>query len=163
MRGFSSRVRATLMEQQTPTFRHPVVRLFQSWALLAVGVLIGAAVVPGISYDSAGTLILVVVLLSLLNAFLKPLLLLFTLPFIMLTMGLGILLINAVLFLLAGQLVPGFEVAGFWAAFFGALIISFVGFLLNVLLPIETSYRATIRRNRRTGGTGRKDDDVIDI
>lgn len=157
------------MARQTLWIHHPAFRLLQSWALLAIGVLIGAAVVPGISYESFGTLVLVVVLLSLFNAFLKPLLMLFALPFIMLTMGLGILLINALLFLVAGQLVPGFDVAGFGAAFVGALIISGVGFLINVLLPVEVSYRATTRRKGpgppppRNGKSGKKDDDVIDI
>lgn len=154
------------MVRQTVWIHHPVFRLLQTWALLALGVLIGAAVVPGIRYESFGTLILVVVLLSLLNAFLKPLLMLFALPFIMLTLGLGILLINAVLFLIAGQLVPGFEVAGFGAAFLGALIISGVGFLINVLLPVEVSYRATVRGKRpgrRGPKSGKNGDDFIDI
>ncbi len=153
------------MERRIVYYHHPVFRLLQSWVLLAIGVLLGAALVPGIRYDGAGTLFLVVLLLSFLNAFLKPLLLLFTLPFIMLTMGLGILLINAVLFLVAGRLVPGFEVAGFGSAFLGALVISVVGLLINALLPLELSYRDTIRRGKRgrKSRNGKNDDDVIDI
>ncbi len=147
------------MKRKTTMIQHPAFRLIQSWLFLAAGVLLGAAIVPGIAYDTVGTLVLVVVLLSLLNAFLKPLLMLFALPFIVLTMGLGILLINAVLFLMAGQLVPGFDVSGFGAAFLGALIISVVGALVNLLLPLELSYRTTMRGRRRKP----KDDDVIDI
>ena len=151
------------MERKRSFNHHPVFRLLQAWGLLALGVLIAATLVPGIAYDTGGTLILVVIVLGLFNAVLKPLLVLFTLPFILLTMGLGILLINAVLFMLAGRLVPGFEVSGFGAALLGAILISFVAFLVNLFLPLEMSYRATMK-GRRPGRPGRRDkDDVIDI
>ncbi len=142
---------------------HPALRILQSWVVLAVGILIAAALVPGIRFETGGTLLLVVVLLSLLNAFLKPLLMLFALPFIMLTLGLGILLINAVLFLIAGRLVPGFDVDGFGSAFLGALIISGITFFVSLLLPLEMSYRATLRKSRATRRKPKNDDDVIDI
>jgi putative membrane protein len=140
-----------------------VLLVLQSWILLAVGILVAAALIPGIRYDTFGTLLLVVVLLSLLNAFLKPMLMLFTLPFIMLTMGLGIVIINAVLFLLAGLLVPGFAVDGFGVALLGALIISGINLLVNLILPLEVSYRATLRHHRQTRQKPKKDDDIIDI
>lgn len=142
---------------------HPALRILQSWVVLAVGILIAATLVPGIRYETGGTLLLVVVLLSLLNAFLKPLLMLFALPFIMLTLGLGILLINAVLFLIAGRLVPGFDVDGFGSAFLGALIISGINFFVNLLIPMEMSYRATLRKSRDMRRKPKNDDDVIDI
>src|SRR5690606_20107449 len=98
---------------------NPLTRLIHTWLLLALGILASAHIVPGIAYDSVGTLIVVVILLSLFNFFLKPVLLLFTLPFIVLTLGIGVLFINAFLFLLVGALVEGFHVAGFGSAFLG--------------------------------------------
>ncbi len=111
------------------------VNLLVRWAGLALGVVLSAVLVPGISYDTGLTLFLVVVLLSFLNTVLKPLLLLFTLPFIVLTLGIGIWIINAVLFYFVGRLVNGFHVAGFGSALFGALIVSVTNLVMSRVLP----------------------------
>lgn len=136
----------------------PFVNLLVRWLVLALGVVLSTKIVPGISYDTGTTLFVVVLLLSLFNAVLKPLLLLFTLPFIVLTLGVGIWLINAVLFYFVGRLVEGFHVAGFGSALLGALIVSVTNLVLNRLLTPP----------RPPGGPGRsgapaKRDDVIDI
>ena len=96
--------------------------LLVRWLVLALGVLLATKLVHGIHCTDVSTLIVVVLLLSLFNAILKPILLLFTLPFIILTMGLGVVLINALLFFWAGSLVEGFYVADFWAALWGAVV-----------------------------------------
>jgi len=133
----------------------PFVNLLVRWLVLALGVVLSTKIVPGISYDTGTTLFVVVLLLSLFNAVLKPLLLLFTLPFIVLTLGVGIWLINAVLFYFVGRLVDGFHVAGFGSALFGALIVSVTNLVLNRLLtppPAPPKPPASAKR-----------DDVIDI
>lgn len=135
--------------------------LIRTWLLLALGVLVSANVVPGIHYDNVSSLVVVVILLSILNAFLKPVLLLFTLPFIVLTMGIGVLFINAFLFLIAGALVEGFHVAGFGSAFLGGLIISLVTILINSLFKKPPGGGNGKRPDRPSGRT--RDDDVIDI
>lgn len=134
---------------------HPFIQLIVRWAVLALGVTIATRIVPGIRCDDAGTLMVVVVLLSLFNAILKPLLVLFTLPFILFTLGLGILLINAFLFLLVSRLVDGFHVASFWAALGGSLIVSVTNLLLSGL------FRSGPPRGPRP--PRRRDGDVIDI
>lgn len=134
-----------------------VVRLVLQWAVCALGVLIAAFLIPGIAYDEGGDLVLAVLILSLLNAFLRPLLVLFTLPFVILTMGFGILFINALLFMLAAHWVDGFHVDGFLSAFFGALIVSLVSLLLTGVRSVRVSGSPN-RRHR-----SRKSDDVIDI
>jgi putative membrane protein len=118
------------------------MNLVVRWLVLAAGVALSAWLVPGITCDSGLTLLVVVVLLSLFNAILKPLLVAFTLPFVMLTLGLGIWLINAFLFLLVSRLVEGFHVRDFWSALWGALIIS----LTNVLLSGLIRTRVVVRR-----------------
>ncbi|HQY05394.1 MAG TPA: phage holin family protein [Lacunisphaera sp.] len=138
--------------------KQPFVNLLVRWLVLALGVMLSTKIVPGISYDTGTTLFVVVLLLSLFNAVLKPLLLLFTLPFIVLTLGVGIWLINAVLFYFVGRLVDGFHVASFGSALLGALIVSVTNLVLNRLLTPP----------RPPGGPGRsgapaKRDDVIDI
>ena len=110
-----------------------LAQLLVRWLVLAVGVALAANFVPGISCDSGAALFTVVVLLSLFNAVLKPLLVLFTLPFIVLTLGLGVMVINALLFLFVGRLVDGFHVAGFWPAVGGALVVSITNMLLSSL------------------------------
>jgi putative membrane protein len=110
-----------------------VPQLLTRWLVLALGVTL-ATKVPGIECDDAGTLLCVVVLLSLFNAVLKPVLLIFTLPFILVTMGLGVIVINALLLMLVGHLVHGFVVGGFWPAVWGALVISATNLFLSGLL-----------------------------
>ena len=123
------------------------------WSILAVGVALSALIVPGITYDSGVTLLVVVALLSLFNAILKPLLVIFTLPFVVLSLGLGIWLINALLFLAVSKLVTGFYVRNFGSALGGALIVSVTNFVLSGLLHARRLPRPPPARP----------DDVIDI
>lgn len=137
---------------------NPVVQILLRWAVCALGVLIAATVIPGISYDEGSDLVIVVLLLSFLNAFLRPILVLFTLPFVIFTLGFGILFINALLFMLAAHLVDGFHVAGFLSAFFGALIVGLISIFLSGIWTTRVTTRSNRRRYHR-----RKRDDVIDI
>ena len=141
-------------------------QLLLRWGILAVGVILATKIVPGIHYNEGGTLVLVVLLLSLFNAILKPLLVLFTLPFILLTLGLGVIVINALLFLFVGRLVEGFYVDSFWSALGGALIVSitnlvFSGFARRATAPPPQSPQTGAGPSRRT--VKEKKDDVIDI
>lgn len=104
-------------------FRSHLVR----WLFSAAGVWLASEAVEGIHVADAGSLALAVFVLSLLSTFLKPALVLFALPFVVLTLGFGLWLINALLFWLAGQVLPGFEVAGFWPALWGAAWLSLAG------------------------------------
>ncbi|MGH7997659.1 MAG: phage holin family protein, partial [Opitutaceae bacterium] len=123
--------------------------------ILALGVTLATKIVPGIRCDGAGTLLAVVILLTVFNAVLKPLLVIFTLPFILVTMGLGIVFINALLFLFAGRLVGGFHVSGFGAAFFGSLVVSITNLVISGLM--RRTRPPSPPRPPRGGG------DVIDI
>ena len=133
------------------------VNLLVRWLVLALGVVLSTKIVPGIHCDTSTTLAVVVLLLSFCNAVLKPLLLLMTLPFILLTMGIGIWFINALLFYFVGRLVDGFHVAGFGSAMLGALIVSVTNLVMNRLLtpPRPPGPRGPPPRAKR--------DDVIDI
>lgn len=140
--------------------RSPLVQLLLRWLVLALGVLLATRLVRGISYDDGFTLFTVVVLLSFFNAILKPLLVLFTLPFIIVTMGLGVVVINALLFLLVGKLVDGFHVAGFWTAVGGSLVVSITNWLVSSFLRNSrppSPPRPPPPAEPRSGG------DVIDI
>ncbi len=132
-------------------------QLLVRWTILALGVTLATKLVSGITCDSGVTLFWVVMLLSFFNAILKPLLVLFTLPFIVLTLGLGVLVINALLFLFVGRLVDGFHVAGFWPALWGAMVVSLTNLVLSGLM------RGPRRPPPPPPARPAKRDDVIDI
>ncbi|OGR82807.1 MAG: hypothetical protein A2901_05440 [Elusimicrobia bacterium RIFCSPLOWO2_01_FULL_54_10] len=96
-------------------------------------VMVSAYLLKGVHVDSWTTALVVSIVLGVLNAFLKPILIFFTLPITILTLGLFVLVINAALVLLAARLVPGFEVAGFiWALLFG-FVLSIINTFLHAL------------------------------
>ncbi|HCP08459.1 MAG TPA: hypothetical protein DIT25_01520 [Candidatus Moranbacteria bacterium] len=102
-----------------------------SWLISAVVILLASYLLPGISIAGFVTALIVALVLGLVNAFIKPILLILTLPINILTLGLFTLVINAVLILLVAAIVPGFQVAGFiWALLFG-LILSAVMYLVG--------------------------------
>lgn len=109
-------------------------QLLMRWVVLALGVMLATKLGIGIRCDSGSTLLVVVVLLSFFNVILKPLMVLFTLPFILLTLGLGMVVINALLFLLVAKLVDGFYVASFGSAVGGALVVSVTNLVLNLFM-----------------------------
>src|SRR5215475_13779382 len=102
--------------------------------LNAVAVFFAAWFVPGIAIAGPGTALLAGAVLGLVNAVIRPILFVLTLPFTLLTLGRFIFIVNAICLALVAWLVPGFTISGFWAALFGALVISFVSWLLSAIL-----------------------------
>ena len=101
------------------------------WLGYALTVMFVAWIIPGISVENFLSALLVAVVLGLINVFIKPILMLITLPINFITLGLFTLVLNALLLMLAGYVTPGFDVDGFWSAFFGALILSILSALIN--------------------------------
>jgi putative membrane protein len=106
-----------------------VVWLINTLALLAVSYLM-----PSVQVSSFGAALAAALLLGLVNAFVRPLLVILTLPVTLLTLGLFIFVLNGLLFLGVANLLEGFYVAGFWPAIFGAILFSFVSWLLSALV-----------------------------
>ena len=90
----------------------------------AILVMVIAYFMPGVDVQSYGTAIIVAIVLGLLNIFIKPLLVLLTLPVTIITFGLFLLVINAIIILLSSELVSGFAVSSFWTALFFSIILS---------------------------------------
>ncbi|MFO0437824.1 MAG: phage holin family protein [Phenylobacterium sp.] len=103
-------------------------------AFAAFGLAIAARLVSGITYDAPKTLFLAALLLGLVNAILRPLLILLTLPLTVLTFGLFLLLINAGMIALVSRIIPGFQVAGFTPALLAALITGVTSWAAYMLL-----------------------------
>ncbi|WP_214406260.1 phage holin family protein [Pseudonocardia lacus] len=113
--------------------------------VIAVGLWVATLIVPGIEVESPttasgiGTLLGVALIFGIVNAVLKPLIKVVGCAFYVLTLGLISLVVNALLFLLVGAIADGvglpFEVSGFWAAFFGAIVVGVISFVLHVAIP----------------------------
>ncbi len=116
--------------------------LLKQWVIIALGVSVASFLNDGIQFDSVTSLVFGVLFISLLNVFIKPALVFFGLPFIVMTRGVGLLLINALIFALAGALVPGFHIADFWSAFWGAVVVSLTTLIVNAFL-IRPQVRVT--------------------
>ncbi|NVO19336.1 MAG: phage holin family protein [Bacteroidetes bacterium] len=99
----------------------------------SLAVFFSAYILPGVYLDGFPTAVLVAVVLGLLNAFLKPLLILLTIPVTIFSFGLFLLVINAFLILIVDQLLAGFSVSGFWSALFFSIIVTLVTAFLEAL------------------------------
>lgn len=104
------------------------------WILNAVALLIVAYILPGITVASFGSALIAALVLGLLNTLVKPVLVVLTLPITIVTLGLFLLVLNALVFWFAGSILKGFQVDGFGWALLGALIYSIVASLLSGLL-----------------------------
>lgn len=100
----------------------------------ALAVFITAYILPGVALDSYITAIIVAALIALLNITIKPILILLTIPITVVTLGLFLLVINALIILIAAELIPGFAVDGFWWALLFSFILSLINSLLGVSL-----------------------------
>ena len=110
------------------------MKLIVRWLLLAAALLLVAHLSPGVTVNSFGAALVAALVLGLLNMLVRPLLVLLTLPVTVLTLGLFLFVINALMFWAAGSLLQGFEVRGFIAALIGSLIYSVLGIVIESAL-----------------------------
>jgi len=141
------------------------VRFLQVWLINTVAVLVTVHIVPGIKFSQNAGLevpLITALVLGILNAFIRPILMFMALPLLIFTLGLFTLVINALLLYLVGLLLtPYFQVASFKSAFLGAVIISTISVILNIITGSGSS-RFTVNRRRPPP---KSDDDgpVIDV
>jgi putative membrane protein len=110
------------------------MRLLLAWLINTVSLIAVAYLMPSISVSSFTTALVAALLLGLVNAVIRPILVILTLPVTILTLGLFIFVINGLLFWLVGSFLQGFVVDGFWAGFFGAIVYSLISWALAALL-----------------------------
>jgi len=111
------------------------MRLILHWILSAVALMIVARLVPGFYVRSFGAALIAALVIGLVNATLGILLKVLTFPFIILTLGLFWFVVNAVMLIVASKFVPGFVVAGFVPAFWGAIVLALINVVFRALLP----------------------------
>ncbi len=105
--------------------------LLVKWILSAVAVLIAAYILPGVAVASFWSALIVAVILALLNAILRPILVILTIPITIVTLGLFLLVINALIILLTDSLIDGFSVSNFWWALLFSFLLSILGALFD--------------------------------
>mgnify|MGYP001049217779 FL=1 len=105
------------------------------WGISSVSLWVASHVFSGIRFASSSSLIVSALLLGFANAVIRPILIILTLPLTVLTLGLFLLVINAIMLLLVSALVRGFSISGFWTAFFAGILISILSLALGALLP----------------------------
>jgi putative membrane protein len=110
------------------------MRLLFVWLINAVALFALPYVFPWVRVDTFWTALLAALVLGLINALVRPLLVLLTLPVTIVTLGLFIFVINGLLFWLVGSFIDGFHVSGFWSGVFGAIVYSLISWLLSSLL-----------------------------
>jgi putative membrane protein len=115
-----------MLDHLTPFLLH--------WAITALVLWVASLLFKGLKFDGTASLIISALLLGLANALVKPLLIVLTFPLTLVTFGLFILVINALMILLVAWLVKGFKVSGFWTAFFASIFISLLSVLMGALV-----------------------------
>lgn len=113
------------------------MRLLLIWAINAAALFALPFLMNSITVDSVGTAIIAALVLGLVNALIRPILVILTLPVTFLTLGLFIFVINGLMFWAVSQMVGGFHVAGFWSAVGGAILYSVISWILSALILKE--------------------------
>ena len=152
------------MDGSQPILSRRMKSFLKRSVITGLAVILAATIVPGITYNLVG-LVLATLLLGILNAIVRPILVLLSLPLLIFTLGLFVLVINAVLLYWVGHLLqPNFTVDSFGAAFWGSLVISLVSLVLNSLTKSGDS-RLQFRQGKPPPPRPPNDDDgpVIDV
>jgi putative membrane protein len=113
----------------------------------ALGLWLATRIVTGLSIDTPTTLLLAGLLLGVVNAFIRPLAVLLTLPMTIVTLGVFLLVINAAMLGLVALILPGFQISGFWTAFLGALVVSLVSWVASWFIGPKGKIEVIRRRD----------------
>ena len=117
-----------------------MLQFLLTWLATAVSLIVTAFFVPGFAIISFSSALFGAAMLGLVNAIVKPILVIFTLPLTILTLGLFLLVVNAIALGLVGYLTPGLSIAGFFPALFGSIVLTIVSGVINWFFPtIESS------------------------
>ncbi|MCL5408733.1 MAG: phage holin family protein [Candidatus Omnitrophica bacterium] len=114
--------------------KNKILRFVILWLVNTIALVIVVHIIPGVKISNIETLFIAAIVLGFLNTFIRPLLIFFTLPFSIFSLGFFTLLINGFLFFIAAKIVAGFYVSGFWSAFWASIVFSICTFFLNHLL-----------------------------
>src|SRR3989338_6289384 len=132
-----------------------------TWLVNTLALIIVVEVIPGIEAGSFATVVAAALILWLFNAFLRPVVIFFTLPLHVISLGFFTLIINGLMLFLVSKIVEGFYVHNFVSAFWGALLFSIISFLLNLF--IDSRGKVRVRFYRSAPSPRRSAKDIIDV
>ena len=112
-----------------------LVEFLMHWAIMSLSLWVASYIFKGITFSNKSSLLISALLLGFVNAILRPILIFLTLPLTLVTLGLFLLVINALMIMLVAALVNGFKLSGFWTAFFASIFIAAFGFFIELMLP----------------------------
>ena len=116
--------------------------------IIMLGLFLASSIVPGVTIAGFANFLLAALLLGLVNVFIRPIAFVLTLPITIVTLGLFLLVLNAAMFGLVAALLDGFRVSGFWAALFGALIVSITGTIAAWYIGPDGRYEIFVARRQ---------------
>ena len=108
---------------------------FIHWGIMSLSLWVASFLFGGLKFSNGSSLLVSTLMLGFANAILRPILIVLTLPLTLVTLGLFLLVINALMIQLVAALVKGFSVSGFWTAFFASIFIAAFGFFIELLIP----------------------------
>ena len=114
--------------------------------IIMLGLALASAIIPGVEIMGTGSLIIAALLLGLVNAIVRPIAFLLTLPLTIVTMGLFLFVLNAAMFGLVASMLDNFHVAGFWSALFGAIIVSITSTVASWYIGPDGRYEVYVLR-----------------
>jgi putative membrane protein len=109
--------------------------ILANWIVTTIAIIVSAYLLSGVTVRNIGAALVAAVVLGLINAILRPILVILTLPLTIVTLGLFIFILNALLVLLASAIVPGFEVRSFWWALLFSLLFSIISTIIHWMIP----------------------------
>ena len=118
------------------------------WFVGSLALWLASAIVPGVHVAGVGTLLVAALLLGVVNALVRPVLIILTLPITLITLGLFLLVVNAAMLGLVAWMLPGLTIDGFWSAFFGAVVISIFGWLASWFIGPRGRIEVMVVRRR---------------
>ena len=104
------------------------------WGVTALALWFTSFIFHGISFSSKKSLLISALLLGLVNAVIRPIVIILTIPLTLVTFGLFLLVINAVMMMLVSALVPGFRISGFWTAFFASIVVTLISIFVGMVI-----------------------------
>ncbi len=131
-------------------FNQDIYDFIIHWGIMSLSLWIASLLFPGLTFRSRSALLVSALVLGFVNAVLRPLLLILTFPLTLVTFGFFALVINALMVMLVAKLVKGFELSGFWTAFFVSIFIAILGFVIEWFLPSQGVALIPISSNPNT-------------
>ena len=125
-----------------------IIEFLTHWGITALSLWLTSFIFHGISFANKKSLFVSALLLGLANAVIRPIIVILTIPLTLVTFGIFLLVINALMMLLVSALVPGFRISGFWTAFFASIVVTLLSLIVGTFIFQSDDYPMEVPVNR---------------